>query len=335
MQNLSNALFRKGSLEESRVEIEKASDIASRIPDQDLRKSIAATIEVKLGLLEEGLKNFDLARKSYLKAKSLAESVSAHGDNNVTSAATRTVGEAMHNLAALDLALGDYPDAVKGLLELRDWSRARRDLVTEYWCTFTLLVAYQELQKHREALALVPGLNALQQKSPDGSLRASVLMAASRSYYATGDLDEAAALLQKAGEFFAAQRMGNELAQALNGIGTMAMEQGKLDKAEAALAAALRGRRILNDRVGEAITLNVLADLAWRKDDVPQAIKNLEAAAAILENVSAPLTKARTLGSLGLVYQVQEDHERAASIFAPQLICCCVIGLQSVPRCLQ
>ncbi|QSI75351.1 CHAT domain-containing protein [Niveibacterium microcysteis] len=312
--NLGNAFYRRGAYPDARLEVDTSGQIANTIPNADLRNAVLATIAIKRGLLAEATDTVEAAAAQYQDALRLAAMVSDQAEPNVRAAATNTRGEAMHNLAGLQSTTGRYAEAIRSWLELRDWARANRSDVTEYWATYSLMTAYQDLERHREALALAPALDDLQRRSPDAGLRASTQMARARSFYALGQLDAAMPPLKEAASYFADQRMVNELAQALNSMGLLAMSQGRAAQAREAFTRALEGRLVLKDRVGEGLTLNALADLAWREGDADAAVDLLQQAVQVLQATPAPLVYARALGSLGVVLQDQGKKQQARDV---------------------
>lgn len=312
--NLGNSFYRKGAYPDARRELDTSGQIASTIPGADLRNSVLATIAIKLGLLAEATDTVEAAAARYQEALRLAGMVSDKAEPNVRAAATNTRGEVMHNLAGLQSTTGRYADAIRSWLDLRDWARANQSDATEYWATYSLMTAYQELERHREALALAPALDDLQRRSPDAGLRASTQLARARSFYALGQLDAALPPLREAASYFADQRMVNELAQALNSMGLLAMSQGRAAQAREAFTRALGGRRVLKDRVGEGLTLNALADLAWREGDSDAAVELLQQAVQVLQSAPAPLVYAHALGSLGVVLQDQGKKQQAREV---------------------
>jgi CHAT domain-containing protein len=301
--NLSNAFLRKNLYSDAQRELDTAIRLARTIGDADQRFASLASFSIKQGLLAEALAELDLAGERYEEAHQLAKRVSAQASENIRFSATQTRNEAIHNLAVLQSSRGRYGDAIKGLLGLRELARADGSAVTEYWATFSLMLAYQELGRHEEALALAPALDELHRMSPDTGLRASALAARGRSLFIQGQFNAAMAQLTEAAEYFGSQRMVSEMAQALNAMGIIAMYQGRPAVSRRAFEDALKGRRIIDDRIGEGITLGALGGLAWRLDNTDVAMKYFEKATEVLEMTPAPTIYAHALGSLGVALQ--------------------------------
>ena len=309
--NLANANFRKGFLDESQQQLATATRLAAGIASAAQRHATLGSIAIKQGLLAEAAETLDRAVNYYESAREHAEAVPPEAPLPIRRSAAQVYAEASHNLAALEISRGNHAAAIRMLMPLRSWAQERQMPVAEAWITFSLLMAFQGVNQHRQVLALYPALQALQETVPDASLMASVDMAISQSYYRLGQIDDAKRALLRAAQFFGEQRMVNELAQALNALGVLALAQGRPAEAERALNDALKGRRVINDRVGEGITLSALANLAWRGNDADRAIALLRQAVAILKEAPEPLVYARTLGSLGILLQAEGQREQA------------------------
>jgi CHAT domain-containing protein/tetratricopeptide (TPR) repeat protein len=309
--NLANAYFRKGFLDDSQQQLATATRLAAGIISAAQRHTTLGSIAIKQGLLAEAAGTLDRAVNYYESAREHAEAVPAEAPLPIRRSAAQVYVEALHNLAAIEISRGNHAAAIRMLMPLRGWAHEHQMPVAEAWITFSLLMAFQGVNQHRQVLALYPGLQALQKTTPDASLMASVDMAISQSYYRLGQMDDAKRALLRAAQFFGEQRMVNELAQALNALGGLTLAQGRPADAERAFIDALKGRRVINDRVGEGITLSALANLAWRSNDVDRAIALLKQAVAILKEAPEPLVYARTLGSLGILLQAEGQRPQA------------------------
>lgn len=312
--NLANAFFRKGFLDDSRRELATASRIAAGIASPEQRRATLGSIAIKQGLLAEAVGTLDLAAGRYESAREYAGAVPAEAPAPIRRAAMQVYVEASHNLAALEITRGNHAAAIRLLMPMRTWAHEHQMPEAEAWITYSLLMAFQGVNQHRQVLALYPELQALQQSAPDASLMASADMAVAQSYYRLGQIDDAKQALQRAALFFGEMRMVNELAQALNSLGVLMMAQGRPADAERAFNDALKGRRVINDRVGEGITLSAMANLAWRRDDADKAIALLVQAVAILKDAPEPLVYARTLGSLGVLRQAVGQRQQARQL---------------------
>lgn len=309
--NIGNVHHRQGAINDAEKQLRIAGKEASRILDADLQASVLATIIVKEGLVAEAKGQLDIAASKYKAAYEQALHVSANASTNIRASARASIAEAMHNLASIQSARGHYSEAIRQLLDLRSWSRKNINVVADYWTTYTLLTTYQALERHREALALVPELDALQQKSPDAGLRASTQMAIAKSLYALRNLDAAMPRLLEAAKYFSEQGMASELAQALNSMGVLALDKKRIAEAEQAFSRSLSLRRTIGDRVGEGITLQALANLAWRIGQTDKAHQLLGQAVDILEKEPSPITYALALGSYA-VSLVDRNQKREA-----------------------
>ena len=309
--NLGNAFIRKGFHDQAGHELTAAERIARTIGDADRRAASLASLAIKQGLLAEAVGDADLADSRHQQAARLADSVSGAASRQILESVADTRREAIHNLAASQSSRGNYVAAVKNFLELRDMARAEQSTVTEYWATFSLMLAYQELGRHKAAFALMPALDDLERRSPDAGLRASTLAAQARSLIVLGEHDAAMARAREAALFFGEHRMINDMAQALNTMGNAAMRQQRPQAAREAFQAALKGRRVLQDRVGEGITLGSLAGLAWREGQIAEALQLAEQAVMVLERTAAPMAYARALGSWGVALQGAGKRQEA------------------------
>jgi CHAT domain-containing protein len=312
--NLANALFREGLLDPSRAQLAQAVRIAAGIADDDQRKATQATIAIKEGLLAEWVDMLDDAADHYKRAKDLANSTSTTAPPQIRRASLQTKAEALHNLASLETTRGHHADAVRALSELQSWARREQVPSAEAWATFSLMIALQGVNQHLQVIALYPELRSLQGYTQDASMMASADMVLATSYYRLRRLDEAKQSLERAARFFGERRMVNELNQAQNSLGVLALEQGRPAEADAAFVNALKGRLAIRDRIGEGITLSQMANLAWSRSDTGAAVRLLTQAVAVLKKAPDPLKYANALGSLGIVRQSLGQRTQARSL---------------------
>jgi CHAT domain-containing protein len=309
--NLANVYFRRAAYQEAERHLQDARTHALRIPDKNLRASVVASIAIKEGLVAEAKGQLDSAAVKYNDAYQQALRIGSDASSNELASTRKSLAEAMHNLAALQTTSGHFAEAIGQFFRLRQWARDNDNVAAEYWTTYSLVVAYQALERHREALALTSELDILQRRSPDAGLRASTQMAIAKSLYMLRDLEAAKPRLLEAANYFAEQRMANELAQALNGMGILAMESGNVEEAEQAYSRSLRIRRMIEDSVGEGITLHAMADLAWRRGQTDHAHELLGEAVQVLSTVSAPVTYAQALGSYAVSLRNRGQKQKA------------------------
>ena len=181
--------------------------------------------------------------------------------------AARSVGDqvaeaqALHNLGAVDLRLGRYPQGAASIGQALD-----------------LLREVGDLPGQARALANL-GLAALLQ---------------GQSQQAVGHFTESLALHRETGD-----RTGQ--ARALGNLGFAALRQGQYGQAARDLGESLALCREIGDRGGEARALANLGEVALRQDRYQEAARHLYEALALLREVGDRPSEADTLASLGVI----------------------------------
>jgi tetratricopeptide (TPR) repeat protein/DNA-binding XRE family transcriptional regulator len=192
--------------------------------------------------------------------------------------AARSVGDqvaeahALHNLGAVDLRVGRYPQGAASIGQALDLLRATGD-------------------RPGQARALANlGLAALLQGN---------------SQQAVAHFTESLALYREIGD-----RTG--LARALGNLGFVALRQGQYGQAARDLGESLALCREIGDRGGEARALANLGEIALRQDRYQEAARHLYQALALLREVGDRTSEADTLASLGVINLRQGRFTQAA-----------------------
>jgi tetratricopeptide (TPR) repeat protein len=192
--------------------------------------------------------------------------------------AARSIGDqvaeahALHNLGAVDLRLGRYPQGAASMKQALDLLRATGD-------------------RPGQARALANlGLAALLQ---------------GHSRQAVGHFTESLALYRETGD-----RTGQ--ARALGNLGFAALRQGRYGQAAHDLGESLALCREIGDRGGEARALANLGEVALRQDRYQEAARHLYEALALLREVGDRTSEADTLASLGVINLRQGRFTQAA-----------------------
>ncbi|HET7245729.1 MAG TPA: tetratricopeptide repeat protein [Streptosporangiaceae bacterium] len=179
---------------------------------------------------------------------------------------------ALHNLGAVDLRLGRYPQGAASMGQALDLLRATGD-------------------RPGQARALANlGLAALLQ---------------GHSRQAVGHFTESLALYRETGD-----RTGQ--ARALGNLGFAALRQGRYGQAARDLGESLALCRETGDRGGEARALANLGEVALRQDRYQEAARHLYEALALLREVGDQASEADTLASLGVINLRQGRFTQAA-----------------------
>jgi len=200
---------------------------------------------------------FDLGRH-------FAEAVAVHSR---ACDAARSVGDqvaeahALHNLGAVDLRLGRYPQGAASIGQALDLLRATGD-------------------RPGQARAL-------------GNLGLAALLQGD-TQQAVGHFTESLALHREIGD-----RTGQ--ARALGNLGFAALRQGQYGQAARDLGESLALCRETGDRGGEARALANLGEVALRQDRFQEAARHLYEALALLREVGDRASEADTLANLGVI----------------------------------
>ncbi len=192
--------------------------------------------------------------------------------------AARSVGDqvaeahALHNLGAVDLRLGRYPQGAASMGQALDLLRATGDRPGQARVLANL------------------GLAALFQ---------------GHSQQAVGHFTESLALYRETGD-----RTGQ--ARALGNLGFAALRQGQYGQAARDLGESLALCREIGDRGGEARALANLGEVALRQNRYQEAARHLYEALALLREVGDRTCEADTLASLGVINLRQARFTQAA-----------------------
>ncbi len=108
-------------------------------------------------------------------------------------------------------------------------------------------------------------------------------------------------------------------AKAVYGAGDLASDQGDYGRAEALCEESMGLYRNLGDKLGIALSLNVLAILTRNRGDHRRAITLLEESLALCRELGHVWALAETLHILGLTVRRQGDYERAKALFEESL----------------
>ena len=106
----------------------------------------------------------------------------------------------------------------------------------------------------------------------------------------------------------------NARAEALQGAGVLAAEQGDYGRAAALFTGSLALRREMGDRRGSARTLSNLGIVAYEQGEYGRAAALHEEALALCRELGDKRGLALALGNLGLVVLEQGEYERAAAL---------------------
>ena len=106
----------------------------------------------------------------------------------------------------------------------------------------------------------------------------------------------------------------NVRAEALQGAGVLAAEQGDYGRAAASFTGSLALRREMGDRRGSARTLSNLGIVAYEQGEYGRAAALHEEALALCRELGDKRGLALALGNLGLVVLEQGEYERAVAL---------------------
>ena len=106
----------------------------------------------------------------------------------------------------------------------------------------------------------------------------------------------------------------NARAEALQGAGVLAAEQGDYGRAAASFTGSLALRREMGDRRGSARTLSNLGIVAYEQGEYGRAAALHEEALVLCRELGDKRGLALALGNLGLVVLEQGEYERAAAL---------------------
>jgi len=158
--------------------------------------------------------------------------------------------------------------------------------------------------------------------SEQGEHELSLKMAASlwRFWYLRGYISEGNHWLHSA-------LLGNDTptlvrAQALNGLGVMAFEQGNFAEAKTQFSASLAIRQQLDDQRGVALSLNNLGSVAVYERDYEQAISYYEESLSLRRGLDDQWGVASSLTNLGIVQATHRNYERAMALLSEGLTIC-------------
>ncbi len=108
-------------------------------------------------------------------------------------------------------------------------------------------------------------------------------------------------------------------AKAVYGAGDLALDQGDYGRAQALCEESLALYRGLGDKLGMALSLNVLAILTRNRGDHARASTLLEESLTLCRALGYRWALAETLNVLGLTVRRQGDYERAKALFEESL----------------
>jgi predicted ATPase/transcriptional regulator with XRE-family HTH domain len=166
--------------------------------------------------------------------------------------------------------------------------------------TYLGVVAVREGDVER-AMALQADAISVWQDLGDRDEEASALINLGAAVRLAGDPHRAAALMEEGRRLF--EELGNRrgIAGALEGLATLAHEQGDHPRATAHFTASLTLSREIDDKVTIAACLEGLAGLAARSDQAERGVRLLGAAAALREDIGAPVASHLRTGYEGIV----------------------------------
>lgn len=248
LQQLGVVLFAHSRLDEARLRLEEAREIAR------IHGLSEATLESNLGMVLHAMGKPDEAMEHYEKALAVLECA---GD---TMAAANTRG----NIANLHLTKGDFAKAESAYTLARAAFAAAGDAARATTTTVNLGMVQLAQGKYDEARATLEAGHARARLEGWGELEASALLHLASVFEATGLFDKAETAYTESLRLFQAADNPQNAAAALRGLGSLQLTWGHADRALsiASEGLALAERHGIQDQVLASLQIIGSAHLA-------------------------------------------------------------------------
>lgn len=176
--------------------------------------------------------------------------------------------------------------------------------------------------KHSRGLRILEEITEIAQRHDLPRLHGVALQWIGQTHRLNGQQDRALDALQRAREALSSADEADALAEVLHQLGILYRDIGNLDEADESLQEALRLQERLGARMEQAVTLNELAEIQFRRNLLEDAQRTATAASALAQTLQDTGQNARILVTMARIararrrWKIAADHFRdAVSLF--------------------